>query len=392
MISKLNIVLIRNANSYDFGGGERFPIFLGDILKQLGHSVTVVSKNPKLLDYAKEKSIVTIRGWWWKNQNWSGLRVLLFPIYMIWQILLYFWYRNLFNKLKPDVVHIQSKDDFIAGTYAAKAAGARVIWTDHADLKHVWRNLRVPYKNPIGKWIFRAAKKADAITVVSESELNEVTHHILRTSVVSDKINIVYNGASDVYENYRDISLNKKLTFCVISRLVTDKGIGEAIKAFGLLQKDYPDSCLLFVGNGPQEEEFKKKAEGIPNISFAGYQSDPLSFIAKSHVVLQPTYHEGFSVALVEASMMKKPIIATGVGGNLEIVYDKKTGLLVPPKDVKALHEAMEKLAGDESLCKELGKAAREQYKKRFDFEEIVKHKFLPLYKGEDLENSHRSR
>lgn len=380
VMNTLRTILIRNAHSHDFGGGERFPVFVAEILKNIGHEPHIVSQNPKLLDYAREKNIPVTRGWWWSNQQWSGARVVLFPVYALWQTALYFWYKKQFMALTPDVVHIQSKDDFIAATYAAKACGARVVWTDHADLKHVWLNLQHPIKNPIGKWIYRAAKKADAITVVSESEYQEVTAHLPTTSRILPKIHVVYNGTSDIYAHYEAVPLSETFTFCSINRLVTDKGIGEAIEAFAKIQRDYPNTQLVLVGNGPEEELFQQQAANIPGIHFAGYQTDPLAYVAASHVVLQPTYHEGFSVALVEASMMKKPIIATNVGGNREIIHDHQTGLLVPAKDVDALYAAMRMLIEDAQLRATLGENARRLYEEKFVFDTIVKERFMPLY------------
>lgn len=372
--------IIRNAQQYDFGGGERFPVFLAEALKNAGHKPMLISRNEKLLRFAKQQKIHTIQSWWWSNQHWSGMRVLLFPLYVIWQAILYGWYLKMFIVTRPTAVHIQSKDDFIAATYAAKTIGARIIWTDHADLKHVWRNLQVPYKNPIGKWIYSAAKNADAITVVSNSELSEVTRHLPANSPITQKIEVVYNGVSDAFDNYKDKPLDEIFTFCIISRLVTDKGIGEAIEAFTHLQKETPTAHLIIVGSGPEEEMFKQQANGNSYITFAGYQSDPLAFVAKSHVVLQPTYHEGFSVALVEASMMKKPIIATSVGGNVEIIRDHETGLLIAPKDAQSLYAAMKLLYEDSTLRKQLAANARKQYEEKFVFDTIVKERFLKLY------------
>ena len=95
---------------------------------------------------------------------------------------------------------------------------------------------------------------------------------------------------------------------------------------------------------------------------------------------MQPTYHEGFSVSLVEASMMQKPIIATAVGGNVEIIQNGKTGILVPAKDSAALEQAMEQLFTDGKLRDMLAHHAREQYLERFVFNTIVKERFMKLY------------
>lgn len=376
------VIIIRNAYSYDFGGGERFPVFLAESLTSQQLEPLIVSRNGTLLNFAQERSIATVRGWWWNKQRWNSWRVVLFPIYMIWQLILYWWYRQLFAKEKPSAVHIQSKDDFIAATYAAKHFGATVIWTDHADLKHVWRNLSTPLKNPIGKWAYRAAQKADAITVVSESELREVSAHLPEGTPVRSTLKVVYNGCADVLSNYSHANSTDVTSFIIASRLVTDKGIGEAIEAFKQLHKKYPKTALRIAGDGPEREKFTSQAKDTDAITFMGHQTDPYKVISEADIFLQPTYHEGFSVVLVEASMLAKPIIATAVGGNVEIIRDKETGLLVPAKDTSRLEDAMEKLYIDTSLRDTLAKNAREQYEDRFVFDVIVKEGFIPLYEA----------
>lgn len=373
------VVIIRNAAAHDFGGGERFPVFLSEALKSEGFSPVIISRSKKLLSFAKQQKQKTIKGWWWSKQQWSGGNNILIPFYLLWQAFLYIYYSLLFSSLKPSVVHIQSKDDFIAATHAAYGLGIRVIWTDHADLKHIWKNVTMPYKNPIGKLVFRAAKKADAITVVSKSEEKLVTGNLLQKTSVRKKIHVVYNGVFDVKDNYTT-SPSSATEFLVASRLVTDKGINEVIDAFAALHDDHADTRLTIIGDGPEADTFKEKASSCKAINFKGHQKDPLSFMASASVFVHPTYHEGFSVALVEAGMMQLPIIATSVGGNVEIIKSGKTGLLVPAKDALALKDAMEQLYSNENLRKTLAKNARKQYLESFQFNTIVKESFIPLY------------
>lgn len=379
-MSHTRVILVRNAQPYDFGGGERFPVFVAEQLKKLGLEPVIISRSPKLLEFAGDCSVATVRGLWWQRQNWSGWRILLFPIYLVWQAILFFWYVRLFKKISPSAVHIQSKDDFIAATWAAKKVGARVIWTDHADLKHIWVNLTVWYKNPIGKLVYHAARKADAITVVSESERSLVSSLLPADSSVYQKIRVVYNGVIDTSASYTTPKADHS-TFCIASRLVRDKGISEAIQAFSVVAAQYPSATLTILGDGPDKDVFQSQAKDTPGITFLGHQKDPLPYIAKAAIFIHPTYHEGFSVALVEASVLGRAIIATDVGGNPEIISDDQTGLLVPPRDSAALAHAMLRLIQDTGLANRLGKNAYRQYSERFEFSKIVREQFIPLYK-----------
>ena len=373
------VILIRNAASYDFGGGERFPVFVAQILRNNNIEPIIISRNNTLLSFAKECNIDTLRGWWWHRQNWSGINALLFPVYLIWQLILFCYYTVIFLQLRPQAVHIQSKDDFIAGTYAAKLIGAKVVWTDHADLKHIWKNIGIPFKNPVGKLVYLAARTANTITLVSESEKSEISTHLPAHSLVRHKLQVVHNGTQDKLTEY-PADKQPIFTFGVVGRLLVDKGINEVIEAFNKIHSLHPDTQLLLVGSGPHESKFKHKAKNNPAIFFTGHQTDPFAYMAKLDVFMQPTYHEGFSVSLVEATMMQLPIIATRVGGNGEIIKHQKTGLLVNAKDSNALADAMELLYSNTALANQLAMAARHQYEQKFIFDNIVKERFMPLY------------
>lgn len=371
-------LLVRNASYADFGGGERFPVFLAKALKNEGYETVVVSRSEKILKFARQQKVRTVKGWWWPRQSWSSARALLTPLYIIWQIKLTVWYLFLLSKEKPDVIHIQSKDDFIAGTLAGKIKNKKVIWTDHADLKHIWQNLTVWHKNPIGKMVYMAAKLADDIVIVSNNEKNLITNNLPAGSKITGKIKIIYNGAFDEKSKYRSREDNL-ITFCIASRLVSDKGIFEAISAFGKLVKKHSQARLIILGTGPEASRFHNQAKSIPSIKFLGYLDEPLDKMAVCDIFLQPTYHEAFSVVLVEACMLGKAIIATDVGGNPEIIKNGVNGLLVESRNSDALYKAMLELYEKSELRKEFGRAARKTYLDKFDFATITK-EYIELY------------
>lgn len=373
-------LLIRNAFSYDFGGGERFPVDLAAALGKYGWQTIVMSRSPKLLDYAEQSSISHRRGKWWSKQNWSGRNVLLFPVYLVWQCILTAWYYRTIANINPRVVHIQSKDDFVAATLAARLLRRRVVWTDHADLKYIYANHGVWYKNPVGKLVFWASRYADAITLVSESERQLVGNALGQS--LSAKYVVIHNGVIDTTVTpYADKPVGS-FVFCATSRLVTAKGIGELLDAFKTFRQQHMAAELWLVGDGPGHTRFKKEAADMPGVTFFGHQDNPLQFVAACDVFVHPSYHEGFSISLVEAAMLAKPIIACNVGGNPEIVKDGETGLLVHAKNSAALQTAMERLYGDSSLRQKLAASARTLYEKQFRFDQIVAQQFIPLYEN----------
>lgn len=379
-MNKKRVLIIRNSNNENLNGSDRFPVFLASALSQNGYDPIVLSQSPGILSFARDNDISTLRGRSLRKHNWQGKYALLLPTYFVWQIILTFWYWGLFAKKKPSVIHIHSIDDFIAATIAGRLLRKRVIWTDPQELKFIWANVDRWFKNPVGKMIRWAAKFADKITVFSESEQSAINENIDAGGVVWQKIKVIYNGVDDLSDKYPRSDKDKYFKFCVASLLTEAKGIGDVINAFKKLSGNNKNLKLIIIGEGPDELKFRKEAEGMDNIEFLGHKDDLAPYIANADVFIRPAYYEGFSTALVEAGMLSCPIIATAVGGNIEIVKNNETGILIHPKDDLALYDAMEKLYKDPTLRKKLAESARKQYEEKFQFGKIVTNDFIPLY------------
>lgn len=374
------ILLIRNIRKTTYGGGETYQLALARELKKLDHKVIILTSNTPLQKAAKKHQISVQKGLFLPFQNWSGLRNFLLPLYALWQVILFFWYLHIIHKYRPEVLHIQSRDDMIAGTLAGHMTKTKVIWTDHTDLRLViWENVDKKYKNPIGKFILKLAKYPYKITTVSDYEYKYITN-LIKPRKLNNFI-VVKNGAIDELSKYQKIKPTKN-SICYVGRIIDYKGTGELIDAFNETRQKFPDATLNLYGDGPDLPLFKYYAEKNLNIHFKGYTNNPLKAIAENEIFVLPSYHEGLSLSLLDAAMLEKPIIATNIDGNPEVVKDKKTGLLIPMKDEKALKEAIEKLLQDKKLAEKFAKSARKLYEQEFDFQEIVKNKWEPLYYG----------
>lgn len=372
-------ILIRNAASYDFGGAERFVVSLSKELQSNGWETTVVSKHTKIRSHAVEEGQHTVKGPWLSHQDFSGAKMLLTPLYLLWQLYLICWYLVLFAKLKPDVVHPQSRDDFIGATLAGVLLGKKIIWTDHADLKYIYQNVTVWHKNPVGKLVRWCSTFASSITLVSKSEGQLISAQLAERKLPAN-YQVIYNGITDrqIPAYQRPTRDKNAVVFCITSRLVTAKGIGELIAAFKQIETD--NLRLWILGEGPEEATFKAQAAGDENITFFGFPPNSLSMLQSADIFVHPSYHEGFSISILEATMLGKPIITCRTGGNPEIVHDKQNGLLVPVKNTELLAAAMKQLADDAALRASLGKAARQTFEQSFQFNKIVKDEFIPLY------------
>lgn len=366
------VFLIRNISPEKYGGAESYQIELAKILKKNNYEPIIFSQSSRLIKNAKEEHIKTVIPPYQKRQNWSSWRIILLPKYFLWQIKASFWYKKQIQRIKPEAVFIQSRDEWIATTLAAKKIGTKVFWIDHIDFRTwVLQNVNIPFKNAIGKKILSLAKSVDKIIMISDYERTEFSKITKKWKI--DNVITIKNGVIDQINKYKSIKPTIK-SFCYVGRLVDYKGLNELIDAF-IRIKDQ-DVTLNIYGDGENKDKYQKKAAGDTRIIFHGYTDDPLKAIAKSEFFVLPSYYEGLSIALLQAAMLGKTVIATNIDGNPEVV-DKKTGILIPSKNTDKLYDAMTTVLNNKQLCKITSSNIRKKYEQEFDFEKTVKERII---------------
>jgi glycosyltransferase involved in cell wall biosynthesis len=141
-------------------------------------------------------------------------------------------------------------------------------------------------------------------------------------------------------------------------RLSPEKGILELVEAANGM-------TLVVAGDGPLRDRVPGALGFVPHHALG-----PL--YERAAVVAVPSHREGFGVVCAEAMAYGRPVVAGAVGGLLDLVADGETGLLVPPRDVPALREALERLIGDRELRRRMGEAARERVRSRFGWPAVT--------------------
>ncbi len=180
--------------------------------------------------------------------------------------------------------------------------------------------------------------------------------------------------------------LRLNTTFILIARMLWDKGVAEFVKAAKKVNEQNPLTHFILLGGTDSGNpagipiSWLKQQNKHGFIEWIDYVDDVRPYLAKSSVVVLPSYKEGLPQSLIEAAAMAKPIITTDTPGCREVVKDGVNGLLVPKKNVELLAKAMLTLANDPDLCKRMGHASRERVLKYFD-EHIVIRKTLDVYR-----------
>jgi glycosyltransferase involved in cell wall biosynthesis len=141
-------------------------------------------------------------------------------------------------------------------------------------------------------------------------------------------------------------------------RLSPEKGILDLVEATDGIK-------LVVAGDGPLRAHVPGALGFVPHDALG-----PL--YERAAVVACPSHREGFGVVCAEAMAYGRPVVAGAVGGLLDLVVHEETGLLVPPGDVGALRQALERLLADKELRRRLGEAGRERIRRHFSWESVT--------------------
>jgi glycosyltransferase involved in cell wall biosynthesis len=156
-----------------------------------------------------------------------------------------------------------------------------------------------------------------------------------------------------------------------VARLHEQKGLDVLLEAAALV----PRGRFVLVGDGPERPALERQAAALgvaERVSFLGVRHDVPELVAAADVFVLPSVYEGTSLALLEAMASGAPIVATHIGGTDELVRPNESALLVPPRDPRALADALRRLLGDPGLGQLLGRAARARAERDFSLAEAV--------------------
>jgi len=295
----------------------------------------------------------------------------------------YFNFIKLYKFLREnqfDIIHTHNTPAFIDGILAASLAKVPIrIHTDHARL--------FPDKR---RYMF-AEKFLSFFTTKIVAVSNHTKQELIRYEKISpNKIEVIHNGINfDTTEPFDIIQKKKVLgvqnfnpVIGVGARLVEQKGISFLIQAMPKILKKYPKAVLLIAGDGPLRSKLEYEVQRLDissSVKFLGFRLDITSLLQAFDIYVLPSLWEGLPMAILEAMALKKPIIATKVGGTPEAIIDGKTGLLVPPRSPESLTNAVIRLCENQNFAAQLGLNAFEFFMQEFTVREMV-HKYEKLY------------
>ncbi len=278
-----------------------------------------------------------------------------------------------------ELVHINKTHprNCLPAVVAARLSGAKVVVaTEHLALSP---DSHFPMGRQIITFLVRCTNRLlDRTIAVSELSRDML---ISNYHVPPERIVAIRNGM-DVERFDEDIdaaavraelglSSNHRVAL-LIGRFAARKGHNYAMRAMRLAAARVPDLRMIFAGDGELEGELRAEAAelGISDrVFFVGFRRDIPRLLAASDVLLLPSEDECLPLVILEAMSSRRPVIATDVGGISEAVDDGRTGILVSPRDVEGLADAMVDVLGDRERASAMGIEGRRKVEEEFSLE-----------------------
>lgn len=224
-------------------------------------------------------------------------------------------------------------------------------------------------------------KKSTVVAAPSEFQRN-----MLISQGIDENSIVVLRNAVDLNKFHPNIppTIKKNVDEKILlyaGRLVPWKGVDYLIKAHAKLSDEYK---LIIVGDGPSISDLKALVQqlGVKDIvMFTGKISNNEipKYISSSDIVILPSLYDPFPHSMLETLAMRKPLIATSVGGVPEVIEHKKTGYLVNPGDSNGLADAIKELTNDDALAKRISNNGYEHVIKNYSWDYLI-NDFIRLY------------
>ncbi|MCL2389926.1 MAG: glycosyltransferase family 4 protein [Endomicrobia bacterium] len=344
-------------SSWTIGGAEKATLFLADSLQKSGETQNFIAApaGSFLFEQAVKKNLTVFP---FKAKNSFGPFAILNLIRII-------------KKNNINIIHAhQGKLYWTALIARFFCPKIKVVFHRRQDTRHSFFS-RSHYKF------------ADAVIAVSKAVAGGLVKY---EQVAPEKIKVVYNGVNldkfsldiDFSDIVKDYYLEWKTVVGTVGAIVDLKGKGQIflIEASKILRTDFPNLCYLIVGAGNGLEDLKQYAKNIgvdDIVYFTGYQEQVQKYVSAMDIFCLLSWDtEGMPNVLIEAQALKKPVIATNVGGIPEAFLDNVTGIMIEPSNVAQTAKAIKELASDSDKAKHMGENGRKFVERKFTIKNMV--------------------
>lgn len=295
---------------------------------------------------------------------------------------------RLCRRIRPDILHAVTIKPVLYGGIAARLAGVPAYIAAISGLGYVFMRpeRRSDYLRTAATLLYRLALGHPNSRVIFQ---NPSDVQVLRDAgVVSESQAVLIRGSGVDLDEFTMVTepAGPIVALCV-ARLLKDKGIHEFVEAARLTKSDGMQMRWVLAGSpdpgnpaSVSEQEVRAwHEEGA--IEWLGERSDIAHLYRQAHIAVLPSYREGLPKSLVEAAACGRAVVTSDVPGCRDAIEPGVSGVLVPPRDARALAAAVQDLASDADRRQAMGQAGRALAEREFDIRKIVR-KQLELYES----------
>ena len=268
------------------------------------------------------------------------------------------------------------------GRVAAILAGIPIIVSSERNVD-MWEDR---FKPVIGRWLDRWTHKT-----IGNSQA--VKDYLVGKGLRPERVQVIYNGVdAGRFEEPVTPSVTKAELgippHCAVvgflARLEPQKDPQTFLQAAALIRRRLPAVWFLVIGGGSLQSELEREVQALglrDRLIFTGPRRDVPRLLAACDLSVMSSVKEGMSNTIMESMAAGKPMVATRVGGNAELIADGETGFLVPPRDPSALADAIQRILEDPVLSKSMGVQAQTRIVNQCSVDAMV-HATKRLYDG----------
>lgn len=218
-------------------------------------------------------------------------------------------------------------------------------------------------------------RKVDGVVAISQ----KISALLIEAGVERERIRLIYTGIDplpfEAAARSREAQ-TERIVIGMAAVLEERKGHRFLFEAARRLKAQGYQIQYWLAGEGSLRKSLEETATRLglrDEVRFLGFVSDMPAFLSKIDICILPSLLEGLGVSVLEAMAAGKAVIASRVGGLPELVIDSVTGLLVPPRDIEGLAQAISTLAGDRSLIRAMGEKGRARLNEKFTMEQTAR-------------------
>ena len=282
-----------------------------------------------------------------------------------------------YRRWDPHIVHHVAIQPIVLGSVAA--ARTRVPATVNAltglGTALISRSAKARLVRPLLRSaLSRALRRSRSHTIVQNPGNSRFVESL---GVCPRRISLVRGAGVDIRRFRPRPEPEGSVRVTMVSRLLWDKGVREFVDAATLARSVRDDIAFTLVGAPDEKNPTSVSLSQVRSwveaglVEWWGYREDVADVLARSHIAVLPSYGEGMPKTLLEAAACGRPIVATDVSGCRDVVRHGVNGLLVPPRDARALADAILSLAGEPNHRATMGAEGRRRAETEFAAERI---------------------